>query len=111
MSEGATLFMALNSVRKRCKELNITTKEFSKYCHQVMNKWKQIFFSCQFGISCVSYLVVLRSVDPAINVVIMEDSAAVAGVAVAAACMGLTALTGSPIPDAVGSLFIGGILG
>ena len=41
----------------------------------------------------------------------MEDTAAVAGVIVAGACMGLTTLTGSPVPDAVGSLIIGGILG
>ncbi|CAG7838386.1 unnamed protein product [Allacma fusca] len=82
VSEGATLIMAVNSVRKRCRELNVSFKDF-----------------------------IFRSVDPAINVVIMEDSAAVAGVIVAGACMGLTVMTGSAIPDAVGSLIIGGILG
>lgn len=54
---------------------------------------------------------VLRSRDPSLNVVILEDTAAVAGVAVAAACMGLSMLTNSPIPDAIGSLIIGGLLG
>jgi zinc transporter 9 len=41
----------------------------------------------------------------------MEDLAAVFGVVVAGACMGLTVHYGSPIPDAVGSLLVGGILG
>jgi len=54
---------------------------------------------------------VLRGRDPSLNVVILEDTAAVAGVAVASICMGLTMLTGSPIADAVGSMIIGGLLG
>lgn len=45
------------------------------------------------------------------NVVLTEDAAAVASVAVAGTCMALTTVTGSPIPDAVGSLLVGGILG
>ena len=45
------------------------------------------------------------------NVVFMEDLAAVIGVGVASVCMGLTAHYGSPMPDAIGSLLIGGILG
>jgi len=43
--------------------------------------------------------------------VILEDAAAVTGVAVAASCMALTNLTGSPVPDALGSLVIGCLLG
>lgn len=43
--------------------------------------------------------------------VLFEDSAAVLSVIVAGSCMGLSTLTGSPYPDAVGSLLIGGILG
>lgn len=44
------------------------------------------------------------------NVVLCEDAAAVTGVVVAAGCMGLSSLTGSPIFDAIGSLVIGGLL-
>lgn len=54
---------------------------------------------------------VLRGRDPSLNVVILEDTAAVAGVGIAAACMTLTMYLNSPIPDALGSLAIGGLLG
>ncbi|XP_033116826.1 zinc transporter 9-like [Anneissia japonica] len=54
---------------------------------------------------------VLQSKDPSVNVVLLEDSVAVLGVSVAAICMGLTSLTGSPVYDALGSLMIGGLLG
>eukprot|EP00058_Branchiostoma_floridae_P012673 XP_002598161.1 hypothetical protein BRAFLDRAFT_82946 [Branchiostoma floridae] len=53
---------------------------------------------------------VWRSRDPSVNVVLLEDAAAVLGVAIAATCMGLTSLTGNPIYDAVGSITIGGLL-
>lgn len=56
-------------------------------------------------------MVVFRGQDPSVNVVLLEDAAAVIGVTVAAACMGLSSLSHSPIPDAVGSLLVGGILG
>lgn len=45
------------------------------------------------------------------NVVLLEDFAAVVGVAVAAVCMGLSSFLQTPVPDAVGSLLVGGILG
>lgn len=45
------------------------------------------------------------------NVVLCEDAAAVTGVIVAAACMGLSSYTGSPLFDAAGSLVIGALLG
>merc|ERR1719346_84096 len=54
---------------------------------------------------------VLSGLDPAVNVVLLEDAAAVAGVVIAAGCMGLSEYTGSHIPDAIGSLAIGGLLG
>ncbi len=54
---------------------------------------------------------VLRSRDPSINVVLLEDAAAVLGVMVAAGCMGLTSLTGNPMYDSIGSIAIGAILG
>jgi len=44
-------------------------------------------------------------------VVLCEDAAAVTGVMVAGACMGLSSYTGSPIFDAAGSLVIGALLG
>lgn len=42
---------------------------------------------------------------------LFEDAAAVLSVIVAGSCMGLSTWTGSSIPDSVGSLLIGGILG
>lgn len=43
--------------------------------------------------------------------VLLEDFAAVIGVLVAGSCMGLSSITHSPIPDAMGSLLVGCILG
>lgn len=45
------------------------------------------------------------------NVVLLEDFAAVVGVSVAAGCLGISSFFNSSIPDAVGSLIVGGILG
>lgn len=45
------------------------------------------------------------------NVVLLEDFAAVVGVGVAAICMGLSSYLQTPIPDAIGSLLVGIILG
>ena len=53
----------------------------------------------------------LRGQDPSVNVVLMEDFAAVIGVTVASACMWLSIYNNSPIPDAIGSLLVGGLLG
>lgn len=49
--------------------------------------------------------------DPCVNVVLLEDLAAVVGVVIAGGCMGLSHYTGSHVPDALGSLAIGGLLG
>ncbi|WP_305096043.1 cation diffusion facilitator family transporter [Croceibacterium aestuarii] len=54
---------------------------------------------------------VRSSKDPTIFVVLMEDSAALAGLFVAAAFIGLTLLTGNPVWDGIGSVIIGLILG
>ncbi|XP_073845635.1 solute carrier family 30 member 9 [Musca autumnalis] len=82
VSEGATLLVAMNEVRRSAKLKGISFKEY-----------------------------VLTGKDPCVNVVLTEDAAAVASVAVAAGCMGLSTITGSPIYDAVGSLLVGSILG
>jgi len=54
---------------------------------------------------------VLQSYKPSVNVVLLEDIAAVSGVIIAGSCMYLTHITGNPLYDAVGSLLIGGLLG
>lgn len=82
ISEGATLLVAVQSLRRGAKKNNLPF-------------WDYVF----------------RGQDPSVNVVLMEDMAAVLGVGVAGACMGLSVLYDSPIPDAVGSLLVGGILG
>lgn len=54
---------------------------------------------------------VLRGTDPSVNVVLLEDFAAVIGVAIAATSMGLTTYFHSPIYDSIGSIAIGSLLG
>ncbi|RZF38499.1 hypothetical protein LSTR_LSTR006094 [Laodelphax striatellus] len=82
VSEGATSLVAFNSIKKGAQE---------------------------HGMSFTEY--VLRGKDPSVNVVLLEDLAAVAGVMVAGACMGLSSYYDSVIPDAIGCLLVGGILG
>lgn len=50
----------------------------------------------------------VRGRDPSAVTVLLEDGAAVAGVMLATACLGLTSYTGSPVFDAIGSVMIGG---
>uniref|UniRef100_A0A6M2E260 Putative zinc transporter 9 n=1 Tax=Xenopsylla cheopis TaxID=163159 RepID=A0A6M2E260_XENCH len=82
ISEGATLLMAFNSIRKGARNASISVKDY-----------------------------ILRGQDPSVNVVMLEDMAAVLGVGVAGLCMGLSSITNSPIPDSIGSLLVGGLLG
>ncbi|CAG5055870.1 unnamed protein product, partial [Parnassius apollo] len=82
VSEGATLMVALSAIRKGAKEANMPLTEY-----------------------------VMRSSDPSVNVVLLEDTAAVAGVVVAASCMAISQYTGNPLPDAIGSILVGTILG
>ncbi len=53
--------------------------------------------------------VVLRGRDPSAVAVLVEDSAAIAGVILAASALTLTHFTGSVIYDAIGSITIGGM--
>ncbi|XP_050543587.1 zinc transporter 9 [Daktulosphaira vitifoliae] len=82
ITEGATLAVAINNVVKCSRETNVT---FWQY--------------------------VLRGHDPTVNVVLLEDCAAVLSIGVAAVCMSLTSYLNTPLPDAIGSLLVGGILG
>ena len=52
--------------------------------------------------------VVSRGRDPNAVAVLLEDSAALAGILIAAASLGLTEYTGNLIFDAIGSITIGG---
>ena len=53
---------------------------------------------------------VLATSDPALRGVFAEDSAALAGLLIAAAGLAAHQLTGSPIPDAAGSILVGALL-
>lgn len=53
----------------------------------------------------------MRGEDPCVNVVLFEDTAAVLSVILAAGCMALSTYTNSSVPDAVGSLLVGCMLG
>jgi len=82
VSEGATLLVAITTLRKGAKEMDMSFTEY-----------------------------VMNSQDPSVNVVLLEDIAAVLGVGIAAVCMGLSSYLNNPIPDAIGSCLIGGLLG
>jgi cation diffusion facilitator family transporter len=71
----------------------VASKEFNK------SRGKRGFFESLF-----------RGKDPTIPVVLLEDTAAVFGLCVAFAAIGISALTHSAIPDAVGSIIIGTLL-
>ncbi|XP_062332390.1 proton-coupled zinc antiporter SLC30A9, mitochondrial isoform X1 [Osmerus eperlanus] len=82
VSEGATLLVAINEIKKSAQQHEISFYEY-----------------------------VMQSRDPSTNVVLLEDAAAVLGVIMAASCMGLTSLTGNPYYDSLGSLGVGTLLG
>ena len=54
---------------------------------------------------------VLETSDPTLRAVFAEDSAALAGLVIAAAGLGAHEATGSAVPDAVGSILVGLLLG
>ncbi|OQV20539.1 Zinc transporter 9 [Hypsibius exemplaris] len=82
LSEGGTLMVALGQIRKEARRQNVSIWNY-----------------------------VLRGQDPSVNVVLLEDIAAVLGVAIAATSMGLSTYYNSPLPDCIGSLCIGTLLG
>jgi solute carrier family 30 (zinc transporter), member 9 len=80
----------------------------------VMNGW--VLWKAIQAISKVrgdrTFLQLLRTTsDPTISAVLLEDGIACGGVLIALACIGISSLTGSTVPDAIGSIIIGGLLG
>lgn len=63
----------------------------------------------KLGLSFWDY--VIQGYKPSVNVVLLEDMAAVLGVVIAGSCMTITYYTGNPIADCVGSLLVGAVMG
>lgn len=56
------------------------------------------------------YAALRRSKNPSVFAVLLEDSAALVGIAIAAGAIGLSEATGQPVWDGVGSVLIAGLL-
>lgn len=59
----------------------------------------------------ISHSAVIDARDPSLNVVLLEDSAAIMGVFIALGAISLSSITLSPFYDSVGSILIGTLLG
>ncbi|XP_012566700.1 proton-coupled zinc antiporter SLC30A9, mitochondrial isoform X1 [Hydra vulgaris] len=80
--ESSSMVLAFQQVRKSAQETGVTFREY-----------------------------ISRGRDPNAVAVLLEDGAAVLGVLIATASIGLTVYTGNPVYDACGSIAIGGLLG
>ena len=63
----------------------------------------------KLGLSFWDY--VIQGHKPSVNVVLLEDIAAVLGVFIAGTCMTITYYTGNHVADCVGSLLVGCVMG
>ncbi len=76
-------------------------------CMPCIQEAHSLQYSTQTILLCILHAV-LRGRDPSAVAVLMEDSAAVAGVFVAATALCITHWTGNTMYDAIGSISIGG---
>ena len=95
----ATLYMAVNEIRASAKETGMRFWEYGRENLLLVTT------------TAIISIAVGQGYKPNVNVVLLEDLAAVLGVCVAGTAMGLSLYLQSPIPDAIGSLVIGCILG
>ena len=82
VSESGTLLMAYTDIKRNAKNLGL---DFWSYVKQ--------------------------GYKPSVNVVLLEDIAAVMGVFIAGTCMTITHYSGSPVADCIGSFLIGCLMG
>ncbi|XP_059162959.1 proton-coupled zinc antiporter SLC30A9, mitochondrial-like [Physella acuta] len=82
ISEGGTLLIAIREVRRGAKSHEMGVRDY-----------------------------LMSGIDPNVNVVLLEDFAAVLGVGIAGVCISISAITGSSSADAAGSALIGTLLG
>ncbi|UMM24230.1 hypothetical protein L5515_004564 [Caenorhabditis briggsae] len=86
---------------------------FMSLCFQgasAITAYREVFAKARKAkISLWNY--VRTSADPSLNVVLLEDTAAVTGVGIALCAISLSSFLNSPIPDCCGSIVIGALLG
>ncbi len=105
MSESATLMVAIHSIKNGARAQNMSFLDYGKWADL------PIILVQKLILSFLTPHIVKRGHDPTVNVVLLEDLAAVLGVVTAGACMAAASHWNSPMPDAVGSLLVGGLLG
>lgn len=82
LSESVTLVMSINEIKQSAAKNKMSFRDY-----------------------------VMESLDPSVNVVLLEDAAAVIGVSLAAASMAATSATGNPMWDSLGCCGVGLLLG